>query len=196
MKTESVSHCNERSLLTPQRQQIMSILQVTVSWVTTFFIRSVSVTPSHLLMSPGVSWDEMCIEICDAHEQQLSHTDRWHHGVASYTWICWFNHFSLSLVLFTSCLHLWYNNCIRTIGRMFCLLVNTIFISLDCVMRSMWSLKWDRGIILSSCCSVSNPELWPVERSMRKQHFAAGSHIVSVNQTCLKIAQRAPLGRE
>lgn len=61
MKMESVSHCDERSLLAPQRQQIMSILQVTVFWVTAFFfffffsILFLSVTPSHPVMSPEVS---------------------------------------------------------------------------------------------------------------------------------------------
>lgn len=60
MKMESVSHCDERSLLAPQRQQIMSILQVTVFWVTAFFfsffsILFLSVTPPHPVMSPEVS---------------------------------------------------------------------------------------------------------------------------------------------
>lgn len=36
MKTESAPDCHGRSLLAPLRQQITSILQVTVFWLTTF----------------------------------------------------------------------------------------------------------------------------------------------------------------
>lgn len=79
MKMESVSHSDERSLLAPQRQQIMTILQVTVFRVTIFFILFISVTPSHLVMSPEV---QICIKSCDAHEQQLNNATRWHQGVA------------------------------------------------------------------------------------------------------------------
>lgn len=72
MKMESVSHCDERSLLAPQRLHIMSILQVTVLWVTMIFILLASATPQHLVMSPEECGVQMCIKSCDVREQQLN----------------------------------------------------------------------------------------------------------------------------
>lgn len=68
MKMESASHCDERSLLDPQRQQIMSIFLVTVFWVTTCFILFIFVTPSHLVMSPEAPKVQIYFKSYDAHK--------------------------------------------------------------------------------------------------------------------------------
>lgn len=86
MKMESVSHCDERSLLAPQRQQIMSILQVTVFWVTAFFFllsHPLPLCDTFTLSNESRSvTSQICIKRRDARKQQLDSAARWLAGDA------------------------------------------------------------------------------------------------------------------
>lgn len=86
MKMESVSHCDERSLLAPQRQQIMSILQVTVFWVTAFFFLLFHPLPLCDTFTPSNESrsvkSQICIKSRDARKQQLDSAARWLAGDA------------------------------------------------------------------------------------------------------------------
>ncbi len=194
---ESVSHCDERSLLAPQRQQIMSILQVTVLWVTTFFIIFVSVTPQHLVMSLEVSGVQIRIKSCDAREQQLngrrwrwSDAARWHQDVASCARSQRNNHSlspgRLSLYVFVCGVMTEYT--LQVVH-----LASTIFTPLDCLWSGAvnnveevclvlpcWSVfKQDAETILSSHSALLltlNSDR-SVESSMRGKDLPAGSHL-------------------
>lgn len=195
---ESVSHCDERSLLASQRQQIMSILQVTVLWVTTFFILFVSVTPQHLVMSPEVSGVQICIKSCDAQEQQLngcrrrwSDAARWHQDVASCARSERNNH-SLSLLADCHFMCLYMAQWLNTLCRLYILLaqqhqflstglsviqssVEEVYLVLPC-----WSLliKHTETILSSySVLLLTLNSVQSVEISMRKQDLPSGSHI-------------------
>ncbi len=154
-------------------------------------------------MSPKVSWVQMCIKSRDAQKQPLHDAARWRWDVASCSQSGCNNH-SLSWQIVTLCLYVWCNDHVHSAGCASCKLNRIIFIFLACLLpRALhnvdqvclvlsWCgvLKQDTKTILSSCCSAANPDLWPVERSMRKQDFRSGEpYIVSVSHPCVKIAQ-------
>lgn len=125
MKMESVSHCDERSFLAPQRQQIMSILQVTVFHVTTFFLFFFILFTLFTSVTPKTLGNESRGALRSNVHQEL-----WWWGIAAKRrnriapgccFLCLESlqqSFSLSPLrqIVTLCLQTWRNDCIHSAG--------------------------------------------------------------------------------
>lgn len=137
---ESVSHCDERSLLAPQRQHIMSVLQVTVLWVTTIFYTLRLGNESRSVWSSNVHQDLWCSGTA-AKRVPLAMI-RCNQMASGCYFLCSESlqqSLSPSWHIVTLCVYVWQNDWIHIPGCMSCQLNGGIFISLGC--QSGYSVK-------------------------------------------------------